>query len=208
MLVTQALRADRLQSAMEAFVCDGLGIRSVNLATLDLRSVSGEASPTTPIMFIVTPGADPSAILEQAADSALGVGKYRQLAMGQGQSEAALQMLREGAEEGHWVCLQNVHLVVSWLGVLEKELRTLQPHPSFRLWLTTETHQRFPPILLQQSLKVTFEAPPGLKKNLQNAYSMWTPQYVGEGSSSRAQLLFIVAWFHAVVQVRVDFSFC
>lgn len=205
MLVTQALRADRLQSSMEAFVCEGLGVRSVNLATLDLRQMSGEVAPATPIMFIVTPGADPSAILEQAAESALGMDKYRQLAMGQGQSDAALRMLREGAEEGNWVCLQNVHLVVSWLGVLEKELRSLTPHPAFRLWLTTEPHPRFPPILLQQSLKLTFEAPPGLKKNLQNAYSMWTPRFVGDGSESRAQLLFIVAWFHAVVQERRTF---
>uniref|UniRef100_A0A7S0W0F2 Cytoplasmic dynein 2 heavy chain 1 n=2 Tax=Hemiselmis TaxID=77924 RepID=A0A7S0W0F2_9CRYP len=204
MLVVQALRADRLQSAMEAFVTDGLGV-ATNLSTLNLGQVSSEVLPTTPIMFIVTPGADPSAILEQAADSSMGTGKYRQLAMGQGQADAALSMLREGAEEGHWVCLQNVHLVVSWLGVLEKELRSLKPAPTFRLWLTTEPHPRFPPILLQQSLKVTFEAPPGLKKNLQNAYSMWSPSFVGEGSASRAQLLFIVAWFHAVVQERRTF---
>jgi len=205
MLVVQALRADRLQSAMEAFVNDGLGLRSINLSNLNLKDVSNEVAPATPIMFIVTPGADPSAILEQTADATLGTGKYRQLAMGQGQSEAALKMLREGAEEGHWVCLQNVHLVVTWLSVLEKELRSLNPAPSFRLWLTTEPHPRFPPILLQQSLKITFEAPPGLKKNLQNAFSMWSPQFVGEGSASRAQLLFIVAWFHAVVQERRTF---
>jgi dynein heavy chain 2 len=202
MLVIQALRADRLQSTMEAFVCQGLGVQSVNLTTLNLASLSKEVAPTTPIMFIVTPGSDPSAILEQTASQELGPGRYFQLAMGQGQSDAAVRMLREGAEEGHWVCLQNVHLVVSWLGVLEKELRTLKPAASFRLWLTTEPHPRFPPILLQQSLKVTFEAPPGLKKNLQNAYSMWTPQFIGSGSASRAQLLFIVAWFHAVVQER------
>jgi hypothetical protein len=33
------------------------------------------------------------------------------------------------------------------------------PHPAFRLWLTTEPHANFPAILLQQSLKITFEAP-------------------------------------------------
>ena len=219
LLVVQALRPDRLQTAMEAFVCEGLGLRTVNATTLNIAALGRETAPATPILFIVTPGSDPSALLEQAAAEELGPGRYRQLAMGQGQSEAALTMLREGAADGAWVCLQNVHLVVAWLPTLEKELNGLTRAASFRLWLTTEPHPRFPPVLLQLSVKATFEAPPGLKKNLQTAYHMWSPAFVrGEGgagavagagggapSSSRAQLLFLVAWFHAVVQERRTF---
>ncbi len=37
---------------------------------------------------------------------------------------------------------------------LEKELNQLKAHGTFRLWLTTEPHPRFPPVLLQKSLKV------------------------------------------------------
>ena len=204
-LLVQALRPDRMQSAMETFACDLLGLKSVNLATLNLPELAKDTRPETPIMFIITPGADPSVMLEQAADRALGPGKYRQLAMGQGQSEAALRLLEAGAEEGAWVCLQNVHLVVSWLPVLEKTLHSLKPDPNFRLWLTTEPHPKFPPILLQLSSKVTFEAPPGLKKNLQNAYALWPSAMVGAGTTARAQMLFVVAWFHAVVQERRTF---
>ena len=72
----------------------------------------------------------------------VGPGKYKQLAMGQGQAEIALQLLQQGAQEGNWVCLQNVHLVVAWLPVLEKELHNLEPQPGFRLWLTTEPHPK------------------------------------------------------------------
>jgi len=204
MMVVQALRPDRLQSAMEMYVYDALGIRSVNLGTLDLGVIAKDTLPQTPIMFIVTPGADPSAILEQACDQKLGPGKYRQLAMGQGQSEAAIKLLHESAENGLWLCLQNVHLVVNWLPKLEKELLNTEENPSFHLWLTTEPHPRFPPILLQRSVKVTFEAPPGLKKNMQNAFSMWGPQTF-QGAKSKGQLLFVVAWFHAVVQERRTF---
>jgi dynein heavy chain 2 len=46
----------------------------------------------------------------------------------------------------------------------------LQPNPSFRLWLTTEPHTKFPAILLQISLKVSYEAPPGIKRNLLRTY--------------------------------------
>ena len=47
--------------------------------------------------------------------------------MGQGQAELAIQMLKECAHNGDWLCLKNLHLVVSWLPVLEKELNALQP---------------------------------------------------------------------------------
>jgi dynein heavy chain 2 len=90
--------------------------------------------------------------------------------MGQGQAELALSTLREGAKTGLWVTLKNLHLATSWLPVLEKEMLSLSQsgavHDNFRLWLTTEPHQKFSPILLHGSLKITYEAPPGIKKNL------------------------------------------
>ena len=39
------------------------------------------------------------------------------------------------------VCLKNLHLVISWLPNLEKELKNLQDvHPNFKCWMTTEAH--------------------------------------------------------------------
>jgi len=49
-------------------------------------------------------------------------------------------MLKEAAAKGMWLCFKNLHLVTSWLPMLEKELKTLDPHENFRLWLTTEAH--------------------------------------------------------------------
>ena len=40
---------------------------------------------------------------------------------------------------------------------INKELNTLQPKDTFRLWLTAEVHPNFTPILLQSSLKITYE---------------------------------------------------
>jgi len=33
----------------------------------------------------------------------------------------------------------------------------MKPKAGFRLWLTAEVHAKFPPILLQSSLKITYE---------------------------------------------------
>ena len=43
-----------------------------------------------------------------------------QVAMGQGQAEIAIQLLRDCARSGEWLCLKNLHLVTSWLPTLEK----------------------------------------------------------------------------------------
>src|SRR5690606_6235315 len=85
---------------------------------------------------------------------------------------------------------------------LEKELNLLNPDPEFRLWMTTESHDEFPVILLKQSLKITFETPPGIKKNPIRTYSSWNPQYIPKGTPTRAQLLFVLAWFNGVLQER------
>jgi dynein heavy chain 2 len=81
-------------------------------------------------------------------------------------------------------------------------LNALKPHKDFRLWLTSEVHPKFPTILLQSSIKITYEAPPGIKRNLLRTFEMWTPDEFSKGSVARSQTLFVLAWFHAIIQER------
>lgn len=205
-LVVQAFRPDRLQSAMSLFASKALGMKELSPPALNLKRLVKETVPGEPILIVISPGADPSQELQDTAADVVGVDKYHQVAMGQGQADIALQLLHDCGRNGEWLCLKNLHLVTSWLPVLEKELNSLEPHENFRLWLTAETHPKFPTILLQSSLKVTYEAPPGIKKNLQRTYDSWSPQFISRGNSSiRAQALFVLAWFHAIVQERRNY---
>ncbi|TPX70937.1 hypothetical protein SpCBS45565_g01524 [Spizellomyces sp. 'palustris'] len=202
-LVVQALRPDRLLTTMNKFCCNVIGIES--LAPLPLNMSRLHAEETTarePILFITTAGADPSQELKDFAVQHVGADKYQQVAMGQGQGELAISLLREAAMSGGWLCLQNVHLVTGWLPQLEKELSSIKPHEGFRLWMTSEAHAKFPTNLLQTSLKITVEAPPGVKKNLQRTYEAWSPSFISGGPVHRAQALFALAWLHAVIQER------
>lgn len=63
---------------------------------------------------------------------------------------------------GHWVFLANCHLSLSWMPQLDKLVEQLQvedPHPDFRLWLSSSPHPDFPISILQAGIKMTTEPP-------------------------------------------------
>ncbi|KAJ3140439.1 Cytoplasmic dynein 2 heavy chain 1 [Physocladia obscura] len=161
MLLVKLLRPDRLLSAMSSFCCSTMGVSNLAPKALNFKRLFEEETlATEPILFITTPGADPSQELREYAVREVGAENYRQISMGQGQGAIAINELRELSAKGGWLCLQNVHLAIKWLPQLEKELGSLNIHPKFRLWLTSEVHAKFPVTLLQNSLKITVEAPP------------------------------------------------
>ena len=50
------------------------------------------------------------------------------------------------------------------------------------------------------------QAPPGIKKNMQRTYENWTPEFIAQSNSvARAQSLFALCWFHALVQERRNY---
>ena len=201
-LVMQAFRPDRLQTALLHFCTDLLRTESVSPPPLSLAALYEESEASSPLLLISSPGADASKELQEYAAKTVGADAYEELAMGGGQQDVAMHLLRTAAAQGTWLCLKNLHLVVAWLPCLEKELSSFQPHTDFRLWLTSETHSSFPSILLQQSLKATFESPPGIKKNLQRTFDSWDVDTFNPQNPTRSRLLFLLACFHAVMQER------
>jgi dynein heavy chain 2, cytosolic len=204
-LIVQAFRPDRLQSAILQFCMDMLRIDSISPPPVALSALFEETSPQVPLLLISSPGADASKELQEYAAKTVGSGNYEELAMGGGQQDVALHMLRAAATAGSWLCLKNLHLVVAWLPKLEKELAAITPHQDFRLILTSEAHPQFTSILLQTSLKATFESPPGIKKNLQRTFDSWDKDVLDGNSTVRARLLFLLSSFHAVMQERRTF---
>jgi len=128
---------------------------------VSIGEIYQQSNSRTPILFITSPGADPSQELRDVAIKHVGTDHFYQVAMGQGQSDIALQCIRTCAEKGGWVCLQNIHLVIHWVAILEKELDSLKLDPNFRLWITTEPHLKFPASFLKKCVKITTESPPG-----------------------------------------------
>jgi len=68
------------------------------------------------------------------------LGNFHNVSLGQGQEAIAEAAMDTAAKHGHWVVLQNIHLVRKWLPVLEKKLEYYaeDSHPDYRMFLSAE----------------------------------------------------------------------
>ncbi|XP_060580911.1 dynein axonemal heavy chain 10-like isoform X1 [Ruditapes philippinarum] len=205
LMLLRCFRVDRIYRAITEFVTKCMSEKYVTPPIISYEAIYEQSTPMSPIVFILSPGSDPASDLMKLAERIeFGSNKIKFLSMGQGQEKVALQLLETAISRGQWLMLQNCHLLVKWLRDLEKQLEKLtKPHPDFRLWLTTEPILAFPIGILQRSLKVVTEPPNGLKLNLRNTYHKISNTALTEcPHQAFPALIFVLAFFHAVVQER------
>jgi hypothetical protein len=212
-MLLRCFRVDRVYRAITNYVTVRMGEQYVTPPVVSLESVFDQSTPFSPIVFILSPGADPAGELGKLAEAkGYGGNRFKFLAMGQGQEKVsvsviwlasyktgfplsillrgwgagrgtdpsfntaeqcdltggvgtsleadriihylsmqlALALLETASARGHWLMLQNCHLLIKWLQQLEKALEKMtKPHPDFRLWLTTAPTAEFPIGILQ-----------------------------------------------------------
>jgi len=206
MVITKAFRVDRTLIVAQEYIAEAIGQRFVESVPLNMDHTWSESTPRIPLICLLSAGADPTKLIEDLAKKkkikTLGV------SMGQGQEVIARKYLSSATVEGHWVLLQNMHLGLAYLSEVEQFLvKADELHEDFRLWITAEPHPQFPIGLLQMSIKITNEAPVGMKAGLRASYA-WVNQDMIDTVQrfEWRQLLFVQCFLHSVVQERRKFG--
>uniref|UniRef100_T1GWT8 Dynein heavy chain region D6 P-loop domain-containing protein n=1 Tax=Megaselia scalaris TaxID=36166 RepID=T1GWT8_MEGSC len=152
---SKCFRIDRIFKAINEYITDIMGEYYITPPVISFVNIYEQTTCTIPVCFILSPGSDPTNELMKLAEQyGGGMGNFSHISLGQGQEKAAINLLNVSVRQGMWLMLQNGHLLISFIRSLEKQLEKIEnPHPNFRLWITTDPTPTFPIGILQQSLK-------------------------------------------------------
>ncbi|XP_040542548.1 dynein axonemal heavy chain 17 isoform X5 [Gallus gallus] len=214
----RCMRPDRMTYAVRNFVEEKMGSKFVEGRSVEFSKSYEESSPSTPVFFILSPGVDPLKDVEalgKKLNFTIDNGRIHNVSLGQGQEVVAEQALEVAAAQGHWVILQNIHLVARWLGTLEKrmERHSTDSHPDYRVFMSAEPAPSpeahiIPQGLLENAIKITNEPPTGMHANLHKALDLFSQDTL-EMCSKEIEfkcILFALCYFHAVVAERRKFG--
>ncbi|RZF49077.1 hypothetical protein LSTR_LSTR008363 [Laodelphax striatellus] len=218
LMMMRALRPDRMTYAVACFIEEKLGSKYTEGRQVEFSKSFEESSPSTPVFFILSPGVNPLKDVEDLGRK-LGFtednGNFHNVSLGQGQEVVAEKAMDIAANQGHWVVLQNIHLVKKWLPSLEKKLEFYSDgsNPDYRVFMSAEpaataSAHIIPQGILESSIKITNEPPTGMMANLHKALDNFNQETL-EMCTKEAEfkaILFSLCYFHAVVAERRKFG--
>lgn len=173
-MIIKAIRPEKLHDMVKSLVQKELGERYTRAPAFSIKDAFMDSTRLTPIIFILSPGTDPTVLFcNFAIEMGFAERKYM-LSLGQDQGPRAQKMIEDGRKEGCWVYLQNCHVYASWMPKLQQLVESIdlkETHESFRLWLTSSPSPSFPAAVLQAGMKLTREPPLGLKGKVRDTLS-------------------------------------
>lgn len=165
-----------------------------------------EFDSKTPTLVLISPGTDPAFSIKQLAElNGIASENFLMESLGQGKQENILKIIESHLDQECWILVQNLHLYTTWIPTLMEVLQSNEDkfNPKFRLFLSTEPHQNIPGNLLENSIKINFEAPPGLKNNILRTLNGWKLNNLfANGGATRARSLYALAFLHAICLER------
>ena len=226
LILVKALREDKLQQSIGAFVASVLGKEFAESPIASMQDIYDDLDNKTPCIFILSKGADPTGTLLRFAKKVGWGDRLHLVSLGQGQGPVATKLINEGMKTGDWVVLQNCMLAKSWMGELDRIIFHLQErvraeeegtstgppvHKDFRLYLTSMPADYFPVSVLQNGVKMTNEPPKGFRANVSRSFENLVKEDdwengAGEKKLEWKKLLTGIAFFHANVQERRKFG--
>lgn len=216
--IMRCIRPDRMSYAMQVFIEEKLGSKYTDARSMEFAKTFEETSPETHVFFVLSPGVDPLKDVEKLGKVMGYHGdneNFHSVSLGQGQEVVAENSIDTASREGHWVILQNIHLVARWLPTLEKKMEAslIDVNPNYRLFLSAEpaadpAYHILPQGILESAIKITNEPPTGMQANVHKAldnFNEETLEMCSKETEFKA-VLFALCYFHAVVAERRKFG--
>ena len=212
LLLTRALRTDRMSEALATYVKQIMGAKYVTSQPFNLARSYKDVTPQTPVFFILSAGVDPVKDTEKLGKEfhvGFDHGNFFLVSLGQGQEPVAEKAIESCYKNGGWAFLQNIHLTPRWTGgYLEKRCDDLETaHENFRMFLSAEA-AKLPINILQVCVKLTNEPPEGLQPNLRKNWLPFPDDFFDSSAKpgELKSITFALCLFHSVVIERKKFG--
>ena len=226
-LLIRAIRPDRTLMALEHAIKHDpvMGEDYIGNSTWSVSEVWKDLSPTRPLLFLLTPGMNPSDDVRAYVESerwrrerGCDNPTFTSLSLGSGQEGRASQLLHNCYKNGGVLFLHNAHFASEWLLSVESLLMgatSNPPHQDFRLCLAAESDEKgsnalsFPTFLRQTSVKVTTEPPSSVLLNMQGSLERLPSSWYDLSPSKPIEykgFLFVLCFLHAVFNGRSQYG--
>lgn len=157
LMFLRCFRVDRIFRCINQYIVETMDEFYIMPPVVSFTAIYEQTTCMIPVCFVLSAGSDPTNDLIKLADSIVGMSNFSHISLGQGQEKAAMRLMDTAIKQGMWLMLQNGHLLIRFVRELEKHLDRIEnPHPDFRLWITTDPTPSFPIGILQKSLKGEF----------------------------------------------------
>lgn len=122
LMLIKLIRSDALILSISHFINDILGSKFLNTGVPTLNELYNQSLASTPIIFILSPGSDPTNQLIRFAKELRGSSLHLDIvSLGQGQGPRAEELIAKSLMlKGKWIFLQNCHLAASFMPRLQQ----------------------------------------------------------------------------------------
>jgi len=103
--VLKAFRNEKISAAFSKYVLDNMGKFFVEAQAATMEIVAADMDYMTPLIFILSTGADPTTQLLKYAEMKGVSDKLFPISLGQGQEKKANALIKQSTAEGNWVLL-------------------------------------------------------------------------------------------------------
>ncbi|EUB61781.1 Dynein heavy chain 5, axonemal [Echinococcus granulosus] len=131
---------DRVVHQARKYISETLGHRFAEETLLNVEEIYADSTPKTPIINLLTVGADPTLLIEQLARRMQT--ELHFISMGQGQEIHARQYIAQAMRQGSWVLLQNCHLCLDYINELSTLLAGVRVESEAYHRVPTDPHSR------------------------------------------------------------------